>query len=65
MKENAHYYANSNDVKSLLKDIENLGRNNREKFIQGNLNEIREEYSWDKLVDRHEKYFMSLLAHKR
>lgn len=65
LKGNAHYYANSDDVKNLLNDIENLGKNNRDKFIEGNLTEIREEYSWEKLVDKHEKYFMSLLAQKR
>lgn len=37
----------------------------KEKFIAANLEEIRTAYSWEHLVDEHEKYFEWLLAQKR
>ena len=61
LKENSLYYADKNGVCTLLNDIQELNKSNREKFIQSNLDEIRNEYSWEKLVDEHEKYFKWLL----
>lgn len=62
LKGNAHYYSDKNDVTKLLNDIQQLSDKNRDKFIQANLDEIRNEYSWEKLVDEHEKYFKWLLV---
>ena len=65
LKENAHYYASAKEVKWMLNSIEDLASSYKEKFIANNLNEIRNEYSWEKLVDEHEKYFKWLLEQKR
>lgn len=65
LKDNAHYYRDANGVKELLNNIDELSRNNKELFIQTNLEEIRNEYSWEKLVDEHEKYFHWLLEQKK
>ena len=65
LKENAHYYASAKEVKWMLNSIEDLASSYKEKFIANNLNEIRDEYSWEKLVDEHEKYFKWLLEQKR
>lgn len=66
LKANAHYYSDKDGVKDLLNNIQELSVDNRDKFIQSNLDEIRNEYSWEKLVDEHEKYFKWLLEqHKK
>lgn len=65
LKENAHYYTSAEEVKWILNSITDLATSYKEKFIANNLNEIRNEYSWEKLVDEHEKYFKWLLEQKR
>lgn len=65
LKDNAHYYDSSQDVTKLLESIQDLNNEYRDLFISNNLLEIKNEYSWERLIDEHEKYFMSLLAQKR
>ena len=65
LKENAHYYATVEEVKLMLNSINDLAISYKDKFITNNLNEIRNEYSWEKLVDEHETYFKWLLEQKR
>ena len=65
LKENAHYYTSAEEVKLMLNSITDLATSYKEKFIANNLNEIRNEYSWEKLIDEHEKYFKWLLEQKR
>lgn len=65
LKGNAHYYASVEEVKRMLDGITDLAALHREEFIVNNLNEIRNEYSWEKLVDEHEQYFKWLLEQKR
>lgn len=59
--ENALYYLDHNAVTELLNNIESLTLKHKKSFIEKNLEIIRKEYSWDKLVDEHEKYFFHLL----
>lgn len=59
--ENALYYLDHNAVTELLNNIESLALKHKKSFIEENLEIIRKEYSWDKLVDEHEKYFFHLL----
>jgi glycosyltransferase involved in cell wall biosynthesis len=61
LKDNAHYYNDSKEVAALLNNIEVIADKNKQAFLEGNYNEIRNEYSWEKLVDEHEKYFYDLL----
>ena len=65
LKKNAHYYTSAEEVKSMLNSIKDLASFYKDKFIANNLCEIRNEYSWEKLVDEHEKYFTWLLEQKR
>lgn len=62
LKDNAHYYASSQAVTKLLNSIYELNESCRNKFIENNLQEIRNEYSWESLIDKHEKYFYWLLS---
>ncbi len=59
--ENALYYPDHNAVTELLNNIESLTLKHKKSFIEKNLEIIQKEYSWDKLVDEHEKYFFHLL----
>lgn len=65
LKENAHYYGDAEGVTLLLDNINVLSSKYREQYVNTNLKEIRSEYSWEKLVDEHEKYFEWLMEQKR
>lgn len=65
LNDSAIYYSNATEVSNILNSIENLVAKYKEKFIAQNLEVIRQEYSWEKLVDEHEKYFYWLLEQKR
>ena len=58
---NAIYYQSSNNVTLLLNQIDKLVYMHKNDFINNNLLIIRNEYSWEKLVNEHEKYFQWLL----
>lgn len=62
---NAIYYQSSSNVTDLLNQIDILAEKYKDEFIKNNLDVIRNEYSWERLVDEHEKYFQSLLEHKK
>jgi len=63
--DNAVYYSSPDDVKNFLNDIESLATRHKEQYIRNNIEVIRKEYSWEKLVDDHERYFWWLLEQKR
>ncbi len=65
LKNNAIYYASDIQVTKILNNINTIVHNHKNEYIMANLEEIRNEYSWDKLVDQHEKYFKWLLEQKR
>jgi glycosyltransferase involved in cell wall biosynthesis len=58
---NAIYYKGKDDVARLLNDIQQLEESHKQDFLQKNLEVIRTQYSWEKLVDEHEKYFQWML----
>ena len=63
---NAIYYHSAETVTTLLNQIDELANSYKLDFIKNNLDVIRTEYSWEKLVDEHEKYFYWLLnQHKK
>lgn len=64
LKENAKYYHTAIEVTKLLNDMDIIAARDKEKFISANLEEIKTEYSWEHLVDEHEKYFMELFVEK-
>ena len=59
--DNAIYFNDEKEVVNLLNKIESLVREHKQLYTTNNLQVIRTQYSWEKLVDEHEKYFMSLL----
>ncbi len=59
--ENAVYYSNEQEVTDLLNNLEPLANEHRQQFLSNNLEVIRNQYSWEKLVDEHEKYFQWML----
>ena len=60
-----NHYSTPAEVTGLLNDMAVYVVRDKEKFIAANLEEIRTAYSWEHLVDEHEKYFEWLLAQKR
>lgn len=61
LNNNALYYKDSFAVTNLLNNINILAEKNKKNYIENNLEEIRKEYSWNKLIDDHEKYFLGLI----
>lgn len=55
--ENALYFANKAEVKVLLDNIEKQIVIYKKSFIGNNLELIKNEYSWDKLIKEYEIYF--------
>lgn len=65
LKENALYYRNADDVCELLNRIDDEVGAKKESLVNRNWEEIKTVYSWEKLVDEHEKYFNWLLNQKK
>lgn len=61
LKENALYYLSVDEVTELVNHIDSLREENSGKFIAGELDDIRNNYSWEHLVDQHEEYFNWLM----
>ena len=61
LRDNAIYYQSTEDVTKLLNDIDNIVNKYKSDFTSDNLDIIRNEYSWEKLIDEHEKYFKWIL----
>ena len=61
LRDNAIYYQSTEDVTKLLNDIDNIVNKYKSDFTLDNLDIIRNEYSWEKLIDEHEKYFKWIL----
>lgn len=59
--DNSIYYPSHEGVADILNRIDSLATKNKEPFIKNNLDVISREYSWEKLVDEHEKYFKWML----
>ncbi len=57
LRENAVYYKSVEDVTNILNEIDTVVEDCKSVYTSNNLNVIREEYSWEKLVDAHENYF--------
>lgn len=65
LKNNALYFKKKDDVSSILNNISDYLIDKRITFIENNSACIRNEYSWEKLIDDHEKYFQWMLRQKR
>lgn len=61
LKTNALYYPTTEKVTEYLDDIDAIAENSKKTFTTNNIEAIMNEYSWEHLVDEHEKYFYWLL----
>ncbi len=57
----ALYFSSSKDIEQILSEIDIEIEENKETFITNNLRRIKNEYSWGKLIDEHEAYFIEIL----
>ena len=64
LKDNAWYYPSTSKVSEFLDNIDTIVDKHKIEFIAQNIDVIRNEYSWEHLVDEHEKYFKWLLEQK-
>ncbi len=62
--ENAIYYPSTEKVTDTLNNIDFLAIAYKNQFVKNNIDIIRNEYSWEKLVDDHEQYFKWMLKQK-
>lgn len=62
---NALYYSSPSAVSDILNGVDSLAAQHKVGFVHNNLEVIRQEYSWDKLVDEHERYFKWMLEQGR
>lgn len=59
--DNAIYYKCTDDAMNLLNRIDELVAKYKGAYTAANLEIIRRDYSWKKLIDEHEKYFKWML----
>lgn len=64
LKDNALYYPTAAKVTEFLDNIDTIVDRHKAEYTKKNIDEIRNEYSWEHLVDEHEKYFKWLLEQK-
>lgn len=60
LNENAFYFSSKETIIRLLNEIDR-SIEWKEQFVRNNLNLIEEKYSWQKLVEEHENYFLEIL----
>jgi glycosyltransferase involved in cell wall biosynthesis len=61
MNNNAIYFSTAQDISFLLDGLNNTILQDKKIYVTNNLKEIRMHYSWKKLIDEYEKYFIHLL----
>ena len=61
LKENALYYPSAEKVAEYLNKMDDLTHTYKKVYTSANIEVIRNEYSWEHLVDEHEKYFYWLM----
>jgi glycosyltransferase involved in cell wall biosynthesis len=61
---NAVYFFSSKDITQILNNIAILLKEKKASSVNGNLQKIKINYSWEKLIEEYERYFYSLLKQK-
>ena len=64
LRDNALYYPSAENMTEYLNDIDEIAKKDKATFTANNIDVIKNEYSWEHLVDEHEKYFKCLLEQK-
>ena len=62
---NAIYFNNIQEVTDSVNKLESLISDHKRSFVTNNLELIRSQYSWNKLVDLHEKYFQWMIENSK
>ena len=65
LKQNAFYYPSADKVTEYLNRIDTIAEGSKIQYTARNIEVIRNEYSWESLIDKHEKYFYWLLSQKQ
>lgn len=65
LKGNALYYPSAEKVTEYFNSIDAIAKEKKATFTTDNIEVIRKEYSWEYLVDEHEKYFYWLLEYNK
>ena len=65
LKENAFYYPSADKVTEYLNRIDTIAEGSKIQYTARNIEVIRNEYSWESFIDKHEKYFYWLLSQKQ
>lgn len=65
LKGNAVYYGSEAAVTELMNKLDTIVSEHKQRYVAANLAEIRNEYSWEHLVDQHEEYFRWLIEQRR
>lgn len=65
LKENAFYYPSADKVTEYFNRIDTIAEGSKIQYTARNIEVIRNEYSWESLIDKHEKYFYWLLSQKQ
>ena len=63
--ENALYYGSTDAVTEMLDGIDQAVSAHKKEYTERNLEVIRRDYSWEKLVDEHEEYFKWMLSQRK
>lgn len=63
--ENALYYGSTDAAMEMLDGVDQAVSAYKKEYTGRNLEVIRRDYSWEKLVDEHEEYFKWMLAQPR
>ena len=65
LKGNALYYPTAEKVTEYLNGMDEITDKYKADYVSANIEVIRNEYSWEHLVDEHEKYFYWLLEQSK
>ncbi len=60
----ALYYKSAKEITNLLNQIDTIVQEKKETFVNGNLNVIRERYTWEHITEQYEEYFHWILVDK-
>lgn len=63
--ENALYYGSTDAATEMLDGIDQAVSTHKKEYTERNLEVIRRDYSWEKLVDEHEEYFKWMLSQRK
>lgn len=63
--ENALYYESTDAATEMLDGIDQAVSAHKKEYTERNLEVIRRDYSWEKLVDEHEEYFKWMLSQRK